>query len=221
MTAIKVIIVALQVFATNTLFAQPEFKGGQKALNTFITNNLIYPEYSKINCLQGTVTVSFRLNGQGQVSGSGIERGFETDLDIEALRIVRRTSGRWIVPTDHDTTIALLLPINFSLREFNCEEKSKEDIAAAVSAYKARGGLTQGILNFYDRRDSVKSDIRRLQEIEELKVRLGYDEKFLDNMLKQARQKLKQGDKQGACDDFNFIRKLGSNKAAKFLTDCR
>lgn len=223
MKAIKLELIVFFCLCVGIAIAQPEFKGGQKALGTFIANSLIYPDYSKMNCLQGTVVVNFKLTGSGRVFNSGIESGFGTDLDEEALRIIQLTSGKWSVPTDHDSTLALLLPINFSLREYNCEQKSKEDIAASIAAYKAREGLTQGILNFYDRRenDFAKTDLKKAREIEELKIRLGYDNKFINATLRKGQQKLKQGDKESACEDFNFIRKLGSNKADKFLNICK
>ena len=95
----------------------PEFKGGEKKLNSFITNSIIYPEYAKQNCLQGTVYISFQLTRSGRIYNSEVKKGFGVDLDKEALRVVRLTSGRWIVPSAFDTTQAMVLPINFALKE--------------------------------------------------------------------------------------------------------
>jgi hypothetical protein len=50
-----------------------------------------------------------------------------------------------------------------------------------------------------------------------LKYQLGYDEKFIDRLLKQAQRKLKQEDFEGACEDFQTIRKLGSDKSASYI----
>jgi hypothetical protein len=65
-----------------SLFAddQPVFKG--KNLSTFIYNVMIYPEYSRDNCLQGTVNISFKLNKQGRIYQSEVQKGFGTDLDL-------------------------------------------------------------------------------------------------------------------------------------------
>jgi TonB family protein len=199
--------------------ASPEFKGGTRNLNSFITRNLVYPEYSKQNCIQGTVQVSFQLNKQGTIFGSRIEKGFGVDLDVEALRIVRLTSGRWNVPASFDTTQAIVIPINFALSEYNCEAHSTDEIKAAIAAYKARQDLTKGVINFYARKAAGSFSASDEAKIEELKQQLGYDQRYFDQLLRQGQQKLKQGDKEAACEDFNLIRNLGSDKSKKFLAD--
>ncbi|WP_423148760.1 TonB family protein [Rubrolithibacter danxiaensis] len=212
-------LLSLLIFSSllSSALAQPTFKGGPVYLNSFIVNNQIYPEYSKSNCLQGTIDVEFKLNHSGRIYFSRVKRGFGTDLDIEALRIVRLTSGKWIVPADHDTTVAIVLPVNFTLKEYNCENQSKDNISAAIAAYKARQDLTNAVLNYYDKKSQGKVDPGQEVEIENLKQQLGYNEKFITRKLRQAQQKLKQGDRQGACEDFNFIRKLGSDRADQLL----
>ena len=207
------------VLHTASFFAdeQPVFKGGQKGLYSFIYNNLIYPEYSKENCLQGTIQISFKLNKEGKIYQSEVQKGFGIDLDREALRIVRLTSGRWIMPDDHDTLVSMVLPVNFSLKDFKCEERSRDDINAAINAYQARQGLNEAIFNYYDKKTEGVINQEDEIRIESLKLQLGYDEKFIDRLLKQAQRKLKQGDTEGACEDFHIIRRLGSNRSAGFI----
>ncbi|WP_207428376.1 energy transducer TonB [Pedobacter sp. SYSU D00535] len=197
----------------------PSFKGGQKNLDAFISRSIIYPEYSRQNCLQGTVQVSFQLNKAGRIVDSKIEKGFGTDLDDEALRIIRLTSGRWLVPSSFDTTQYLTLPINFSLREYNCDERTSDDIREAIATYKAREDLTNAITNYYAKRSAGKPAGSEEQHILNLKEQLGYNERFIDRMIRQAQQKLKQGDRESACEDLNFVKNLGSNKADKLLEE--
>lgn len=196
---------------------EPAFKGGQKSLKSFIDNNLIYPDYAKENCLQGTIQVSFKLTKEGRIYESRIHKGFGIDLDMEALRIVRLTSGKWIMPANHDTLISLVLPVNFALRDFKCEQRSKDEINAAINAYQARLGLNSAIFNFYDKKDQGIYDQADEARIVALKSQLGYDEKFIDRLLKQALRKLKQDDREGACEDAQMIRRLGSNKSASLI----
>lgn len=195
----------------------PTFKGGQKSLTSFIDNNLIYPEFAKENCLQGTIQVSFKLTKEGRIYDSGIHKGFGIDLDMEALRIVRLTSGKWIMPANHDTLISLVLPVNFALRDFKCEQKSRDEINAAINAYHARLGLNSAIFNFYDKKAQGIYDQADESRIIALKSQLGYDEKFIDRILKQAQRKLKQNDREGACEDAQMIRRLGSSKSADMI----
>ena len=201
------------------LFAEdePVFKGGQRSLFNFIYNNLIYPGYSMENCLQGTVQISFKLNKLGKIWYSEVKKGFGTDLDAEALRVVRLTSGKWIMPAEHDTLTSMVLPVNFALKDFKCEERSKDEINAAISAYHARMGISNVIFNYYDKKSEGDADQADELRIQALKAQLGYDDKFIDRLLKQAQRKLKQEDLQGACEDFQIIRRLGSDKSARFI----
>jgi TonB family protein len=210
------IVIACQFFGFITT-EQPEFKGGSKNLNAFISNNLIYPEFSKENCIQGTVNISFKLNRQGKVYASEVQKGYGIDLDDEALRVVRLSSGKWIVPPSHDTTTALILPVNFSLRGYQCEQLSKDQVRAAINAYHARIDLSKAIFNFYDKKSMGVYDQSDESRIMALKVQLGYNEKYIDRLLKQGQRKLKQGDSESACDDFQSVRKLGSDKANSLI----
>lgn len=207
------------LLAPALLFAEdePEFKGGKKSLFNFIYNNLIYPEYSMQNCLQGSVQISFKLNKQGKIWHSEVKKGFGTDLDTEALRVVRLTSGKWIIPAEHDTLTSMVLPVNFALKDFKCEERSKDEINAAINAYHARMGISNVIFNYYDKKAEGSADSADELRIQALKAQLGYDDKFIDRLLKQAQRKLKQEDRQGACEDFQIIRRLGSDKSATFI----
>jgi TonB family protein len=201
------------------LFAEevPQFKGGKKGLDYFITRNIVYPVYSQQNCIQGTVQVRFRLNPAGRVYDSAVEKGYGTDLDDEALRVVRMTSGKWTVPASYDTTQFIVMPINFSLREYGCDARSSDDINAAITAYKARQSLIGAVLNFYDKRSTGNFTREDELHIEGLKAQLGFDDKFYAQVVRAAQQKLKQGDRQGACEDLNFVKKLGSTRADDLL----
>lgn len=201
---------------------QPSFKGGQRNLASFIDNALIYPEYSKENCLQGTVQISFKLNKSGQIYESKVQKGFGTDLDSEALRVVRLTSGKWIMPSSHDTLTSLVLPVNFALRDSKCFQRSKEEINAAINAYQARLRMNDAIFNFYDKKSAGNVASSDEAHINDLKLQLGYDEKFIDRLLKQAERKIKQGDRQGACEDLVTIKRIGSNRSAALIdVNCR
>ena len=209
-----VIMVQISAFFADQ---QPVFKGGQKNLASFIDNNLIYPEYARDNCLQGTILISFKLSKQGRIYESGVQKGYGIDLDNEALRVVRLTSGKWVMPADYDTLVALVLPVNFALKDFKCEERSKDDIKAAINAYHARQGLNNAIFNFYDKKAEGIYDRADEARIQALKLQLGYDDKFIDRLLKQAKGKLKQGDAESACEDFQIIRRLGSDIATGWI----
>jgi outer membrane biosynthesis protein TonB len=64
---------------------QPTFKGGNGALDSFIQNRMIYPNYAKNNCLEGTINVSFNVNKLGEVTNTTVTKGMGIDLDQEAV----------------------------------------------------------------------------------------------------------------------------------------
>ena len=209
-----VLIYILQLFIISGP-ENPHFKGGERALAMFVSHNLIYPEYSRQNCLHGTVNVSFKLTRKGQVFDSQVSKGYGIDLDDEALRIIRLTSGKWVVPASHDTTNYLVLPVNFALKLTECEQNPSENFQKAVAAYKAQQSLSFAVFNFYEKKAKGVYDPREEGRILMLKAQLGYDEKYINQLFKHANQKLKQGDPESACDDYLIIKRLGSDKANK------
>ncbi|MNI76004.1 hypothetical protein D3C73_1322000 [compost metagenome] len=50
-----------------------------------------------------------------------------------------------------------------------------------------------------------------------IKSQLGIDDEYLDDRIKMGLKKIKQGDKQGACEDFLFVKYMGSKKADDYL----
>eukprot|EP01012_Entosiphon_sulcatum_P060162 TRINITY_DN84971_c0_g1_i1.p1 TRINITY_DN84971_c0_g1~~TRINITY_DN84971_c0_g1_i1.p1 ORF type:complete len:213 (-),score=12.74 TRINITY_DN84971_c0_g1_i1:531-1136(-) len=195
--------------------AQVQFKSGKNGFINFLRENTIYPQFSKDNCVQGTVNVSFKINQQGKVYFSKISKGILSDLDQEALRLVRLSSGKWQVPTGYDTTVSIVAPVNFVLSGYNCEGKTSRDIQDAIRSYQAEEGLTNSVINFYKNIDQAKPG----QEVQiiGIKNQLGIDDEYLDDRIKMGLKKIKQGDKQGACEDFNFVKYMGSKMADEYL----
>lgn len=104
----------LPLFTGFFLTDDPQFNAGKQSLDSFIKNTVIYPEYAKQNCLEGTVQVSINLNTNGYIYKAYVSTATGLDLDDEALRVVRRTSGKWLVPAGFDTTTVITIPIIFS-----------------------------------------------------------------------------------------------------------
>jgi TonB family protein len=200
------------LFAGFQVKAQPSLKGG---LESFVQNNRVYPRYSLANCIQGVVNIAFKLNKKGSVYYSEVRRGVGTDLDDEALRLIRMSSGRWIVPADHDTTISVIVPISFSLSD--CSGKSSREVKAAIDAYQSNTDLTNSILNYYRNKELGKPAGITEAKASELKTILGIDDDYLRRRLADGLKKLKQKDNQGACEDFKFVKYMGSELANESL----
>lgn len=208
------LLLAFFVLSGFTLKAQPVMKGG---LEAFVKANNIYPRYSLHHCIQGTVIISFKLNKNGEVYYSKVSSGIGTDLDDEALRLIRMSSGKWIVPQDHDTTVSVIAPIKFSLSGYDCDKKSPEEIKRAIIAYKTNEDLSNSIQNFYKNKE--KGTYREDEEprFVALKEELGYNDDYFKERIADGLKKIKQKDKQGACEDFLFVKYMGSNLADEML----
>jgi TonB family protein len=212
------VIVSFLLFSFGSITAQPRFKGGDESLNFFLKDHLVYPDYSKQNCISGTIQVSFNLDHSGKVYGLKVYRGMGIDLDDEALRVIKLTSGKWIVPADHDPNSNIVIPITFAAEETRCREYDERAIASSVVAYKARIGLTDAVVNYYTHKYAGKADTTKEDEIIALKLQLGFDDTYINRIMRQANRKFKQGDKKGACEDWLFIKYIGSEKANDMLS---
>lgn len=204
----------LLLFSVSALVQEPEIKGG---LAAFLNNNIIYPNYSRQNCIEGSVTVGFKLNAKGEVYFSTINKGIGTDLDDEALRLIRLTSGKWMMPTKHDSLATLVVRVNFSLNSAYCAGSDKRQIAQAIAAYKAEEELAAVVSNFYKNKE--KGTFKPEDELKILGIKndLEITDEYLNARIESGQKKLKQGDKQGACEDFNFVKYMGSAKANEML----
>jgi TonB family protein len=198
---------------------QPTFKGGNGALDSFIQNRMIYPNYAKNNCLEGTINVSFNVNKLGEVTNTTVTKGMGIDLDQEAVRIIRLTSGKWEVPENFNENDRLIVPINFSLKNFGCNDRSRDQINQAIVNYQARAALEKVVVNYYRNKEKETVNDKNEFEILQLKSELGFDDDFINSKLKEAKQKLRQGDKIGACETLLFVKYIGSAAADGLIAE--
>lgn len=198
---------------------QPAFKGGTEALNNFITSKTIYPSFSKNNCIQGTIYVSFQLNKNGEVFGAKVNKGLGIDLDLEALRLIRLTNNKWIVPANHNENSRLIIPVNFTLKNYSCDSRTGDEINKSIALYQARAALEKAVTNYYRNKEKGNISNKNEAEILQLKAELGFDDTFIAKKLKEAKKMLKQGDKAGACESLNFIKYIGSDAANALIAE--
>lgn len=206
----------LLLFLFSKQAQQPEIKGG---LAAFFKSNIVYPSYSRQNCIQGAVDVAFKLNAKGEVYFSTINKGMGVDLDDEALRLIRLTSGKWIMPYNHDSLVLLVVKVNFSLEGFDCGSKDKREIAQAIEAYRAEEDMVAVVSNFYKNKEKGSFKSEDEAAIQSIKNELGITDEYLDTKIESGMKKIKHGDKQGGCADFNFVKNMGSDKANALIAN--
>ena len=71
-------------------------------MTEFINENLIYPKSCQEMGIQGRVTVSFIVSKEdGSLKDIKVERGVDSDMDKEAIRIVS-SMPKWIPAIEDD-----------------------------------------------------------------------------------------------------------------------
>ena len=94
----------------------PTFPGGLEAFGHYLASNIRYPARSREKGIQGRVIISFIVEKDGSLSGVKVARGVATDIDQEALRVIR-TSPDWKPGTQNGkpVRVAYSVPISFTL----------------------------------------------------------------------------------------------------------
>ena len=94
----------------------PEYPGGLTALMNYLRTNTRYPAAAQKAGIEGRVIVSFIVEPNGSVSNVEIVRSVDTDLDQEALRVVRQMP-KWKPGKQDGSTVRVKfhLPIKFML----------------------------------------------------------------------------------------------------------
>lgn len=104
-----------QVFAI--VEKMPQFPGGEKAINEFISKTLQYPVIAQENGIQGKVVCSFIINQDGSVTDAEVISGVDPSLDREALRIVN-AMPKWTPGTQRGKAVRVkyTMPVTFTLQ---------------------------------------------------------------------------------------------------------
>jgi TonB family protein len=97
---------------------QPEFPGGLNGLGQFLSGNLQYPRKAQQANVEGQVAVSFVVCTDGTLCDYEILKSVNPDLDKEAVRVVKKMSGRWKLGYQRGKAVRVKynLPINFTLQ---------------------------------------------------------------------------------------------------------
>ncbi|MFD0750860.1 energy transducer TonB [Mucilaginibacter calamicampi] len=96
---------------------QPSFPGGQKALGTYLSQNIKYPAIDRENNIQGKVYVNFVVEPNGKLTNVEAVRGPSETLKAEAVRVVSK-SPAWKPGAQGGKRVRVkyTLPVNFTLQ---------------------------------------------------------------------------------------------------------
>jgi protein TonB len=96
----------------------PEFEGGERAMNNFVTSNIRYPVIALENGISGRVILRFVVDKNGEISQVTVLRGIGGGCDEEAIRIVKRMP-RWKPGKQGGRSVPVwfTLPIAFTIAQ--------------------------------------------------------------------------------------------------------
>ena len=98
----------------------PEFEGGEIGLRSFIAKNIRYPETAAEANIEGTVYVQCLVLKDGTINNIKLLRGVigAPELDKEAMRVVKLTSGKWKPGRQNGQPVhvRMNLPVKFRLQ---------------------------------------------------------------------------------------------------------
>ena len=97
----------------------PEFIGGLKAQNKFISKNFIYPIVAKENGITGTCYVNFEIDTVGQIKNIKVVKGIKNckECDEEAKRLIS-IMPNWIPAMENGKpqTFRINYPVKFIMK---------------------------------------------------------------------------------------------------------
>jgi len=112
-----VIVDGARIYNTKFVDTRAEFKGGDKALNKWLIENIRYPISAQERAVQGKVLVKFIVRKTGEVSDIELINKIDYALDKEAIRLVL-TMPNWIPAKKNGDTVNTFftLPITFVIK---------------------------------------------------------------------------------------------------------
>lgn len=78
-----------KAFKPEKQIVAPVFPGGRKALDAFVSSQMVYPEAAIENQIEGSVAVDYDVDVFGKVISAKIKHGLGYGCDEEALRLTR------------------------------------------------------------------------------------------------------------------------------------
>jgi protein TonB len=94
----------------------PSYPGGNEALISFMSKNIIYPEIAKRAGVEGKVLISYVVERDGSISEIKIIKGIGAGCDEEAVRVLK-LAGKWMPGKQNGKAVRvnMVIPVVFTL----------------------------------------------------------------------------------------------------------
>ena len=123
---------------SSALDQMPEFPGGMEALNTYIRNNIRYPQEAQKAGIQGRVIIQFIVSKDGSITDAEVVESVDPQLDAEGLRLIKNMP-RWKPGMRKGQAIRVkqTLPIRFAFTKTSDKPENSNSIFLKTGSYNS------------------------------------------------------------------------------------
>ena len=116
----------------------PEFPGGMEALNTYLRNNIRYPQEAQKAGIQGRVIIQFIVSKDGSITDAEVVESVDPQLDAEGLRLIKNMP-RWKPGMRKGQAIRVkqTLPIRFAFTKTSDKPENSNSIFLKNGSYNS------------------------------------------------------------------------------------
>ena len=123
---------------SSALDQMPEFPGGMDALNTYLRNNIRYPQEAQKAGIQGRVIIQFIVSKDGSITDAEVVESVDPQLDAEGLRLIKNMP-RWKPGMRKGQAIRVkqTLPIRFAFTKTSDKPENSNSIFLKNGSYNS------------------------------------------------------------------------------------
>jgi len=123
---------------SSALDQMPEFPGGMEALNTYLRNNIRYPQEAQKAGIQGRVIIQFIVSKDGSITDAEVVESVDPQLDAEGLRLIKNMP-RWKPGMRKGQAIRVkqTLPIRFVFTKTSDKPENSNSIFLKNGSYNS------------------------------------------------------------------------------------
>jgi len=123
---------------SSALDQMPEFLGGMEALNTYLRNNIRYPQEAQKAGIQGRVIIQFIVSKDGSITDAEVVESVDPQLDAEGLRLIKNMP-RWKPGMRKGQAIRVkqTLPIRFAFTKTSDKPENSNSIFLKNGSYNS------------------------------------------------------------------------------------
>jgi protein TonB len=130
---------------TKVVIIPPEFKGGNKNLSKYITDNFVYPADAKRRSVEGKIEIEFTVEKSGDLTYIGVVRGLDRSVDKEIVNLFK-AMPRWTPATKNGQPVRYKIHMPLKIRASRVGEAS--------ASTEGLEFMNESLLEMADRRDA-------------------------------------------------------------------